>query len=212
MDTPPTAKNRRFASHTVFNDERRLKLVQSAYSLIVEKGMGGLRIRDVASRIGLNHATLLYYFPTKETLIQAVVAYCIRQFEVIQAPVASTSGERLHQRYLFDLAHQLREAPELFLVLDELLLYARRDPATNRVLTEAVIDWQRFLEHLIQEEMAAGYFQVDLDVKSVALTIMAFCQGVGLLLQTQPTDIDGLLTQFANWFRSLSPQQSEEKS
>ena len=206
--------SRRLAPHTTSNDERRLRLVESAYSLIAEKGMAGLRIREVASRIGLNHATLLYYFPTKEALIQAVVEYCIRQFELIQAPnpsVATTPSEHLRQRYLSDLAYQLREVPDLFLVLDEFLLYARRDPATNRILMEAVTSWQHFLEHLIQEEMASGRFRTDIDAKSAALTLMAFCQGVGLLLHTRPEDIDGILAQLSTWFHSLLSQHDEEK-
>ncbi len=198
---------RRLARQTTSTDEQRLRLVQSAYQLIAERGMTGLHIRDVASRIGLNHATLLYYFPTKEALIQAVVEYCIRQFELIQAPnpsISTAPGEHLRQRYLFDLAYQLREVPELFLVLDEFLLYARRDPTTNRVLTEAVTSWQHFLENLIREEIAAGHFRADIDARSIALTIMAFCQGIGLLLHTRPEDIDGILAQFASWFHSLS--------
>ena len=205
--TPPHHTNRRFASHTASTDEQRLRLVQSAYQLILEKGMAGLHIREVASRIGLNHATLLYYFPTKEALIQAVVAFCIRQFEVIQNPHSSSpASEHLHQRYLSELAYQLREAPELFLVLDELLLHARRDPTTNRVLSKAVMSWQHLLENLIQEEIVAGHFRADLDTRSTTLTLMAFCQGIGLLLHTQPEDIDGIMTQFAQWFRSLAVQ------
>ena len=207
--------NRRQAPQTASNDERRLHLVQSAYHLIVEKGMAGLRIREVASRIGLNHATLLYYFPTKEALIQAVVEYCIHQFEVIQAPTSSLSSmpsEYLRQRYLSDLGSQLRSARKLFLVLDEFLLFARRDPTTNRVLTRAVTAWQHALETGIQEEIAAGHFRADLDAKSAALTLMAFCQGIGLLLHTQPEEIDGILAQFATWFRSFSPQPNEERT
>lgn len=205
--------SRRLAPHTASTDEQRLRLVQSAYQLIVEKGMAGLHIREVASRIGLNHATLLYYFPTKEALIQAVAAFCIRQFRVIQAPhsaPSSTPGEHLRQLYLSDLAYQVREAPELFLVLDELLLYARRDPTTHRVFSETVMAWQHSLESLIQEEIAAGGFRADLDVRSTALTIMTFCQGIGLLLHTQPGDIEGILAHFAQWFGSLSSSQEKE--
>ena len=204
--------HRRLASHTASTDEQRLRLVQSAYQLIAEKGMAGLRIREVASRIGLNHATLLYYFLTKEALIQAVVAFCVRQFEEIHSPHASpffTPGEQLRQLYLSDLAYQLREAPELFLVLDELLLHARRDSATNRVLSEAVTGWQSSLENLIQAEITAGRFRADLDARSAALTLMAFCQGIGLLLHTQSGDIDGVLAQFAQWFHSLADHEKQ---
>jgi TetR/AcrR family transcriptional regulator, regulator of cefoperazone and chloramphenicol sensitivity len=205
--------NRRFAPQSASTDEQRARLVQSAYQLIAEKGMAGLRIRDVASRIGLNHATLLYYFPTKEALIQAVVTFCIRQLQVLQAPRATpslTAGEHLRQRYLDDLAYQLREAPELFLVLDELLLYSRRDTAIHSILSEAVTNWQHSMESLIQEEIIAGRFRQDLDARSASLTLMAFCQGIGLLLQTRPRDIDGILAQFARWFSTLSSDQIEK--
>ncbi|MBA2678900.1 MAG: TetR family transcriptional regulator C-terminal domain-containing protein [Ktedonobacteraceae bacterium] len=95
-------------------------------------------------------------------------------------------------------------------MLDELLLYARRDPITKRVLSEAVTGWQHVLETLILEEMEAGRFRADLDAKSAALTLMAFCQGIGLLLLTQPEDIDGIMRQFAQWFGTLSPLQERE--
>ncbi len=205
--------NRRLAPQTVATDEQRVRLVQSAYQLIAEKGMAGLRIRDVASRMGLNHATLLYYFPTKEMLIQAVVTFCIRQLQALQAPRSvppETAGEHLRQLYLDDLAYQLREAPELFLVLDELLLLARRDVAVHRILSEAVTNWQHSMENLIEEEIAAGRFRQDLDARSAALTLMAFCQGIGLLLHRQPGDIDSILAQFAHWFRSLSFDQAKK--
>ena len=212
MNTSHRTNNRRLAPQSASTDEQRVRLVHSAYGLIAEKGMAGLRIRDVASQVGLNHATLLYYFPTKEALIQAVVTFCVRQFQVLQAPRSAlplTAGEHLRLSYLDDLAYQLREAPELFLVLDELLLYSRRDAAIHSILLESVTNWQHSVESLIQEEITAGRFRQDLDARSAALTLMAFCQGIGLLLHTQPGDIDGILTQFAHWFSTLSSDQIE---
>ena len=173
--------------------------------------MAGLRIREVASRIGLNHATLLYYFPTKEALIKAVVDYCAHQFDVLQAPNAPTDlalpHTQLRQRYLADLAYQLREVPELFLVLDELLLHARRDVGTRHVLSIAVAFWQESLTTLFERDIAQGHFQADLDAKSAALMIISFCQGVSLLLTTRPDDIDGVIAQFERWFLSISSNE-----
>lgn len=113
MTTSRPSTTRRFAQQTAANDEQRLKLVRSAYQLIAEKGMAGLRIREVASRVGLNHATLLYYFPTKEALIKGVVDYCAHQFDVFQAPNAPADltlpRTQLYQRYIANLAYQLQE-------------------------------------------------------------------------------------------------------
>ncbi len=208
MDTPQTTTTRRFAQQTAANDEQRLKLVQSAYQLIAEKGMAGLRIREVAARVGLNHATLLYYFPTKEALINGVVYYCAEQFDVLNAPDASAETdiprEQLRQRYIVNLAYQLREAPELFLVLDELLLYARRDAGTRRVLTQAIAFWQQSLVTLFEHDITQGRFRPDLDAKSAALMVISFCQGISLLLVENPASIDGVIAQFEQWFLSIS--------
>ena len=57
-----------------------------AYQHIAEKGFEGLRVRDVATEAGINHATLLYYFPTKEALIQGVVDFLLREFQTSRVP------------------------------------------------------------------------------------------------------------------------------
>src|SRR5947207_6579696 len=82
-------------------EARRLLLVEAAYHLIAEKGILGLRIREVADRVGVNHTTVVYHFPTKESLIAAVIDYVEMLFETIQAPenpleAASSPLERLH--------------------------------------------------------------------------------------------------------------------
>src|SRR6266480_4421461 len=48
---------------------REQALVQAAFNQIAERGFEGLRTREVAAGVGLNIATLHYYFPTKEAPI-----------------------------------------------------------------------------------------------------------------------------------------------
>ena len=60
--------------------ERQAELVQAAYSLIAKRGFEGLRTRDIAAQVGVNIATLHYYFPTKEALVRAVVAHAMGRF------------------------------------------------------------------------------------------------------------------------------------
>jgi AcrR family transcriptional regulator len=104
-------------------DERRLMLVQAAYHLIAEKGLLGLRIREVADRVGVNHTTLMYHFPTKESLIAAVIDYVGTLFLTTQAPECSKEADasprdRLHS-YFVNVAYQIRTTPEHFLVIKE---------------------------------------------------------------------------------------------
>src|SRR5919197_2199765 len=60
--------------------DRRRALVAAAYRRIASGGFEGLRTRDVAADVGVNIATLHYYFPTKEALIRGVIGEAMRRF------------------------------------------------------------------------------------------------------------------------------------
>ncbi|MDB5535826.1 MAG: TetR/AcrR family transcriptional regulator, partial [Devosia sp.] len=45
-------------------DDRKVAIALAARALIVEKGMEGLRTRDIADRVGINIATLHYHVPS----------------------------------------------------------------------------------------------------------------------------------------------------
>src|SRR5258708_8338517 len=72
--------------------DRRSALVLAAYRQIAEHGFEGLRTREVAAEVGVNIATLHYYFPTKESLIQAVLDHAMGRFRTTLAPHGSPSA------------------------------------------------------------------------------------------------------------------------
>lgn len=47
--------------------------------MIAERRLEGFRIRSLAERVGLNHATLLHYFSSKQAVIEDVVGYLLQQ-------------------------------------------------------------------------------------------------------------------------------------
>src|SRR5919201_2737422 len=74
--------------------DRRLALVAAAYRRIATDGFEGLRTRDVARAVGVNIATLHYYFPTKEDLIRSVIGHAMSRFQTTLA-AAGTAADRL---------------------------------------------------------------------------------------------------------------------
>src|SRR4029078_13664414 len=78
--------------------ERQEALVQAAYDLLAERGFEGLRRRDIAAKVGVNIATLHYYFPTKEKLIRGVVAYAMGRFRTTLQP-AGSPGEQVRAHF-----------------------------------------------------------------------------------------------------------------
>ncbi len=198
--------------HTSVGDERRRALIEAAYYLIAEKGIGGLRIRDVAAEVGVNNATLHYYFPTKESLILGVVKTLGHQFATTHEFEAGDEGdmerkaetprERM-QGYFTDLAYQLHATPERFVVMNELYLHAPRDPEITRAL-DGDVEWSQYLKDILTEGVRAGEFRADLDVEHTALTIIAFCKGIPLLIHASKGDADATVTQFERAFFALA--------
>jgi AcrR family transcriptional regulator len=53
--------------------QRREDIVTAAIEVYRENGYHGSSLREVAKRAGITHAGLIYYFPTKEALLAAVL-------------------------------------------------------------------------------------------------------------------------------------------
>ncbi len=106
-------------------DQRRRSLVLAAYHLIAEGGFERLRTRDIAARAGVNIATLHYYFARKEDLIRSVVEYLLQQFMTVYLPGSPfemrTPLEQIRGE-LAELQYLVQEQPEMFIVLNELVL------------------------------------------------------------------------------------------
>ncbi|MEN8655097.1 helix-turn-helix domain-containing protein [Streptomyces sp. 21So2-11] len=55
------------------SEERRAEILRAALDVIAERGYRGASLNAVAERVGLTQQGLLHYFPTKETLLVAVL-------------------------------------------------------------------------------------------------------------------------------------------
>src|SRR5213082_3276795 len=103
------------ARTSAISEKRRRELVHAAYKQIAEGGFEGLRTREVAAEVGVNIATLHYYFPTKEALIRGVVDHAMGRFRSTLAPHGSPADQlRNHLRAVRKL---LRDEPEIGAVM-----------------------------------------------------------------------------------------------
>ncbi len=83
--------------------KKRLLLLQTAFAVIAEVGFEGLRTRAVASRAGVNIATLHYYFPAKQDLVEGLAQFIGAKFVTIHGSKPASSGypalDRLRQEF-----------------------------------------------------------------------------------------------------------------
>src|SRR5262252_4635109 len=141
-------------SEPMSKDDRRQALVRAAFNEIAERGFEGLRTREVAGEVGVNIATLHYYFPTKEALIRGVVELAMERFRSTLAPRGS-SAEQLRD-HLRAVRRLLAEEPELGAVMAELALRSARDPNLARIMEETTAYWHRTVRGLLRNAVRAG--------------------------------------------------------
>ena len=183
--------------------DRRAQLVHIAYQLIAQRGLEGLRFADIANAAGINNGTLLYYFASKDALIQAVGAYLVEQYS--QSGATSSQLFPLEQLRVEFADARARLGSDQGVVYTELLARAQRDPAVADLLRDIDANWRRWLTYILERGHAAGDFRQDIDLDLVATTIMAAIRGVGMqaLIAAEPRSaapaMDALGAQIEAW-------------
>jgi AcrR family transcriptional regulator len=158
--------------------DRRRALVGAAYRRIATEGFEGLRTRDVAADVGVNIATLHYYFPTKEALIRSVIGQAMQKFsETMPAEGSPVDQLRGHLRAL---ARLLKEDQQLWAVMGELVLRAPRDADLARIVRQTDAFWHRTLRDLINRCIEQEALDSQLDADDMAALMIVAIKGLSL--------------------------------
>jgi AcrR family transcriptional regulator len=172
-------------------DGRRAQLVAAAFRRVAESGFEGLRLRQVAEDVGIDHSTLHHHFATKQNLVEAVAAYTTRQFWDTSPPAPEPAAElRTHLRVLQQM---IVERPDLFAVTVELDLRARRDPAVAAAMAAHESGWREKLVEILTDLV--------LDPETSAELVIAVVKGVRLLPDVAGRVLDLLATQLIGYRR-----------
>jgi AcrR family transcriptional regulator len=159
--------------------ERQEALVQAAYDLLAERGFEGLRTRDVAAKVGVNIATLHYYYPTKEKLIRGVVAYAMERFRTTLQP-AGSPGEQVRAHFA-GIRRLARTEPKLFMVMGELAMRGRRDRAIAAIVRDVDKTWQKVLSTLLRHAAKEGAIARVTKTDDLAALMVATLKGLFML-------------------------------
>ncbi len=176
--------------------DRRRALVAAAYGRIASDGFEGLRTRDVATDVGVNIATLHYYFPTKEALIRSVIGHAMERF-IDTMPGDGTPVDQL-RGHLRALARLLKQDHELWTVMGELVLRAPRDADLERIFRQTDAYWHRTLRDLIRRCIEQGAINPELDPDDLAALMIVAIKGLSLptVAGFQPELTDQVFRQF----------------
>ncbi len=120
--------------------------MRAAFDRVAAAGFEGLRLRDVAADVGIDHTTIHHHIATKQRLVEGVADLAIDELR----DSAPQPGEPFElATHLSRLAHLIGARPQLFLVTAELDLRGRRDEAVAQRLKRHEDGWRRILTELL---------------------------------------------------------------
>lgn len=215
----PAKDQRKGTRNRSTESERRRQLVKIAFEQIANKGFEGLRFQQVAKAAGINNATLYYYFPSKEALIQGVVAFLMDRLKEPGSgptPPAESAVEEL-RRMFEGVSRRVTEDPEFFVVITELALRAKRDPAIDAIGKQRDGFWERRLRDILERGMAESAFRPDLDLEVTVASLMAQIKGIAhhaAMGERKPGEVNAVVAEIArqveHWLTRGAPGRTGE--
>lgn len=146
------------ASSAEATSERRAELLAAAIRVLAREGLAETTTRKIAAEAGINQATLLYYFGSKDDLLFAVLQEMMRATQEIALqtmPEATDLREAVAGAISAFWGH-VEAAPELQIMQYELTLYALRNPDAAWLAKQQYSGYSAVVETLLREAYAAA--------------------------------------------------------
>jgi AcrR family transcriptional regulator len=160
---------------------RRAQLARAAREVLLERGAVGLRVKDVAERVGLAPSSVLYYYPHLDDLLlevtrEAMGRYAERRAEAVRGVDEPAAQLRLAISLGVPTGPDDEESRLLY-ELDALTGVSR----PFAILSASFFDRQVMLyEAVLERGRDSGAFDLRSDPTTIARGLVALEDGLGL--------------------------------
>lgn len=173
-------------------EDRRAEVLAKAIELFAEHGVEA-SLRSIGDAIGVSHAALRYYFPSRDDLLIAVY----RAHEAADHSEAekeqSTAPDPSFVDVMRSSALRNREIPglvELYATLTTDALQQERHPATREFVRDRFRRVRAELAELVRQGQRTGAVDPDLDPEDAAALVVAASDGLQVQWLLDPDAVD----------------------
>jgi AcrR family transcriptional regulator len=155
----------------------RLRILDAATDLFGLRGVEAVSLDVIAGEVGVAKQTLLYWFPSKDDLVQAVLESAVAELSVgVEAAIRATSDDPLDRidAVVKAVFRQAVRRPSLLGLVREI---SRLPPATGDRLHEAFEPLVARAVGYLRREMDAGHLR-RADPRLVAALVYATVTGI----------------------------------
>ncbi|ANU25808.1 TetR/AcrR family transcriptional regulator [Planococcus versutus] len=168
------------------NIDTMQQILDTGQNLIQERGYNAISYADVAEQIGIKKASIHYYFPAKQDLVQAILKRYRTEFMtgLNQIGRSSDSPEENLYRFFQYYRDPLVENAKLCLcsmMAAELVSFPME---IRDEINGFFRDNETWLENVIEQGREMGILDSQISSKEQSQIIMAFVQGAQLLARS----------------------------
>ena len=170
-----TSKAKELKPRPTRNDAQRQTILDAASLLFIEKGFGGTNINDIADAVGVSRTALYYYFPSKESMLQALTEEVTEKAGLLAKSVSARDAlppDAALKQLILQHAGLILAHPLQFRVVER---SESNLPTPHRAVAEAAR--RAVLEHfvrVIQRGIDSGKFR-DTNAHVAAFSIIGMC-------------------------------------
>jgi AcrR family transcriptional regulator len=169
---------------------RRPQIIEAAAEVLYERGLFETRIGDIAERAGTSAPTILYYFESKDRLLEEAVDQTDREFYA-----RLTEGQARYEHASDKLVHLIEETslgPGGFsdwTLWMEIWVRARRDETVRESYFELDRRQRKLIADIVRDGQAAGEFTTDADPDDFAVALSGLMDGLGVQVTLGQPDV-----------------------
>jgi AcrR family transcriptional regulator len=186
--------------------DKAQRIIEAMRTSVGTRGAAGSTFDHVAREAGVSRGLLHYYFGSKERLLVEVVRHdCEIRIRDMEERLARADSVDAIVATLVDFLEEfVGDEPGSQAVLYEMLSASRHSDEIRAELAELYRRWRAHLAEALSEKERRGVVKLQGDPESVASTLFALGDGLGLQLSSDPDwDSDAALQLAAQTARRL---------
>ena len=169
---------------------RKPQIVAAAAEVLYERGLFDTRISDIAERVGTSAPTILYYFESKDRLLEEAVDQSDREFYA-----RLTEGQARYERAGEKLVHLIEQTSlgpdgvSDWTLWMEIWVRARRDASVRDRYFELDRRQRQLIADIVREGQQLGEFSAEADADTFAVALSGLMDGLGVQVTLGQPDV-----------------------
>jgi AcrR family transcriptional regulator len=171
---------------------RKPQIIAAAAEVLYERGLFDTRIGDIAERAGTSSPTILYYFESKDRLLEEAVQYADHTFYD-----RLYEGQGRFKNPEDRLVHLIEETSlgpggtslNDYTLWMEIWVRARRDTAVRRAYFRLDRRQRVLIADIVRDGQATGAFRAEADPDDFALMLSGLMDGLGVQVTLGQPDV-----------------------